>query len=109
MHCKYINSQSVTKSLQQIPKIGFRSSKTPYLNEIFAKFELLKIKDIFKLEVCSIVYKALQRSLPPCFDDIFIYNHERHDINLRNKNNLYVPTFKKTLFRQSLLFISVKT
>jgi len=90
-------------------KLAFDHKKTTNLNEIFAKFELLKINDIFKLEVCSFVYKALQRSLPPCFYDIFTYNHERHNMNLRNKNNLYVPTCKKTLSRQSLLFISAET
>jgi len=41
----------------------------------------LKINNIFKLEVCSFVYNAMQRSLPPWFDDIFIYNHECHNIN----------------------------
>jgi len=59
------------------------------LNKIFAKFELLKINDICKIKVFSFVYKAVQGSLPLCFDAIFIYNHERHNINLRNKNNLY--------------------
>jgi len=70
--------------------------------------KLLKINDIFKLKVCSFVYKVLQSSLPLCFDGIF-YNYERHNVNLRNKNNLYVPTYKKTLSRQSLLFIGAET
>jgi len=90
-------------------KLAFDHQKTPNLNKIFATFELLKINDVIKFEVCSFVCKALQRSRLPCFDDIFIYNHKRHNINLRNKNNLYVninlrnknnlyvPTCKKTL------------
>jgi len=41
-------------------KLAFDHQKTPNLNKLFAKFELLKIKDIFKLEVFSFAYKALQ-------------------------------------------------
>jgi len=72
-------------------------------------FELLKINDIFKNNVCSFVYKAIQRSLPSCFDDIFIYNHKRHNINLRNKKNLMCQHVKRLFSRQSLLFISAET
>jgi len=91
-------------------KLVFDHQKTSNLNNN-AKFELLKINDILKVEVCStFIYKALQRMVSPtCFGDIFIYNHERHNINLRNKNNLYVSIIKKTLSRQSLLYIGAET
>ena len=50
---------------------------------LFLKLGLLKLDDIFKLQLASFVYACINRLAPPVFDNYFNYISNIHDHNTR--------------------------
>ena len=72
-------------SVQQkkvIRAITFNDSFSPS-EPLFLKLGLLKLDDIFKLQLASFVYACINRLAPPVFDNYFNYISNIHDHNTR--------------------------
>ena len=50
----------------------------PHSSPLFKELEILKLDDIFKLNVSKFIYSSLSHTTPPIFWDWFKYNHEVH-------------------------------
>ena len=58
---------------------------------LFYELKILKVKDIFKLELSKFVHDCLHSYSPPQFHDWFQKNSDMHNYDIRNKNDLFVP------------------
>ena len=78
----------------------------PSANPLFHKFGILKVHDIFKLNIAKFVYNSLNKVNPTNFHSWFkltslMRNHNTRskfiDIdNLQATNNLFIPTVRTT-------------
>ena len=53
------------------------------LEPLFLKLELLKLDDIFKLQLTSFVYACINKLAPAVFDNYFNYISNIHDYSTR--------------------------
>ena len=56
-------------------------------NKLFHKFQILKISDIYKFELCKFMYSYHVKALPAIFDSYFLSIAEAHNYNTRSKTN----------------------
>lgn len=54
------------------------SGPLPESEPLFKNLEILKISDIFKLNIANFVYNTLNKETPVIFSDWFIYSHLVH-------------------------------
>ena len=69
----------------QFPKIPGRLNPT---NPLFLKLGILKIQDVFKMQVSKFIFDCLSFSTPSIFWDWFTLNHTVHNFDTRS--NCYV-------------------
>ena len=98
--CLLDSSQRCCKKILRI--IFFRDSCSN-CDDIYKKFENLKIMNIHKLEVDCFVYKFFHNKLPQCFADSFKLNSAVHQRQTRKCNDIHVPLMKKVICGQSIL------
>ena len=77
----FMNLVSVQQKMV-IRAITFNDSSSPS-EPLFLKLGLLKLDDIFKLQLVSFVYACINRLAPPVFDNYFNYISNIHDHNTR--------------------------
>ena len=77
--------QSKKKAVRTITFGKWNSHTAP----IFAKFTILNMYSINKLQIDSFVYKSLNNLLPPQFCNFCTLNKNLHDHNTRSKNNIH--------------------
>jgi hypothetical protein len=67
---------------------------------LFEKYNVLNIFNIYHEEMAIFMYKYRHDLLPRSFDGAFIYHHENHSYNTRNKDDFKLPLQKglKTVF-----------
>ena len=65
------------------PLKGFHFSA----NEMFKNMELLKLEDIYKLELAKFMHRAESKSLPENFESYFTRIETMHSYNLRSIQN----------------------
>ena len=56
----------------------------PASEPLFKNLEILKISDIFKLNIGKFIYNTLNNDSPSIFSDWFIYNHLVHEHSTRS-------------------------
>ena len=73
-------------------------------NEMFKNMELLKIEDIFKLELAKFMHRADSKNLPENFENYFTRIESMHNYNLRSIQNktFYSKTTKTAKYRNWL-------
>jgi len=85
---------SLQKVCNKFLKINFPQSRNFKVNKVCRECKVLKINDLFRLEICSFIYKYLHKLLLSCFNNSFSFNFDRNNVNLRNSNDFYIPFFK---------------
>ena len=71
------------------------ATRTTYL---YYNLELLKLEDIYKLEVGKIKHQYVNKNLPGSFDDFFISSSNVHSHNTRrSRNNYFLPRYTSSL------------
>ena len=70
-------------------------------NEMFKNMELLKIEDIFKLELAKFMHRAESKTLPENFESYFTRIETMHSYNLRSIRNktFYTKSTKIAKYR----------
>ena len=72
----------LSKTKKVIRAITFNDSFSPS-EPLFLKLGLLKLDDIFMLQLASFVYACINRLAPPVFDNYFNYISNIHDHSTR--------------------------
>ena len=102
---------NVNKRIFQLQKKAVRiihhENRFSHTDPIFKKLKLLKISDIFRLQLLKFHYKNENNLLPVYFDSFnFKLNSEIHDHNTRNRHKLHTSLvkhdFAKTCVRHEL-------
>ena len=57
-------------------------------NKLHNDLELLKINDIYELEVLSFLYNCVNRNVPDALRNYFTMLSDTHNVNTRNKNHI---------------------
>ena len=77
----------------------------PASSPIFVKLELLKLKDIFNLQVSMFIHKCLYLEVSDNFNEWFILNHSKH--NYLTRHNYINPS--NVVATNSLFIIQART
>ena len=80
------------------------------IHDIYKNRGLLKVKDRYKAEICSQIYKFLHQiiqMLPECFNNFFQRNSDAHSRRTRQSKNLHPPLFKKTICKQFIKVLGI--
>ena len=83
---------------------------------LFYKMEILKVQDVFKLQVSKFIFDCLQLNTPTIFHNWFRLNYTIHKYNTRstffdidneiNSNNLFIINARTTHYGLKLLKVS---
>ena len=86
---------SLQRSCKKILRFIFFRDSRSNCDDIYKKFEILKILDINKLEVGCFVNKFFQNMLPHCFAESIKLNSAVHQRQTSKCNDIHVPLMKK--------------
>ena len=85
-------------------------------DSLFYKLEILKIQDVFQLQVSKFIFDCLYLNTPTNFHNCFLLNHNIHNYNTRsnffaieiglNSNNLFIINARTTHYGLKLLKVS---
>ena len=68
------------------------------------KLHLLKLEDIFKINILKFIYKYENGLLPNYFSILFIENTANHDHNTRNRNVNRIPIPRTTSAKETIRY-----
>lgn len=102
----YINSlfRLQKKTVRIIKSSAFRASTDP----IFKELKLLKVSQIYIQNILMFVFKFLRGLLPNIFSDFFVRNNDVSDRQTRQKNLLYLPVCRTTLYQKTIKITGVR-
>jgi len=84
------------KALRCITNSKFNSHTEP----LFKSTELLKLNDLYTLEVSKIMYKYQSKRLPETFNNLYSYNHQVHPGTItRQSHQLHIPKPKNNFVK----------
>ena len=79
----------ILSGVQYFQIYGQKPGPLPASEPLYKKLEILKFKDIFKLNIATFVYAALiNKDCPQIFHDWFKYDHEVHEHATRASTNV---------------------
>ena len=89
------------RAVRIISNAGYQDHSAP----LFEQFKLLKLNDLYRLNLGKFMYKYNHNALPSCFNSFFTVTSNIHsyDTQSTRKKNLYVHFNRTSLFRISLL------
>ena len=91
------------KSVRAVFNLPFNS----HTNDYFKNSNILKANDLYRLNLCSLVYKYTQPEVDlPCAA-MFITNSDIHSYNTRHNHNLTAPRYNLTKSHSSFLYNSI--
>ena len=64
------------------------------LDNYFLNLRILKVHDLYKLEIAKFMHSHYNRTLPDCFSSIFHESGENHTYNLRSSDNIVYDTLR---------------
>ena len=79
-------------------------------NNLFLKYNILKIEDIFKFELSKFMYLFHTNALPEIFDTYFLSTEHAHHYNTRSKSNqnYFLKSIRTNIGKNSIQFYSVQ-
>ena len=78
-------------------------------NNLYYKIKLLKVEDLFNLEIGKFMFKLNNNLLPKPFKPYFKSVNSIHSHNTRNVDKLFIPRLNKKIGQKSLSFLGSKT
>ena len=100
---------SAAKQYHRIMNFKFEKNKAK-MCILFKSMKILKVKDIFELEIAKFMYSYYHSKLPENFDNYFKYASKLHDYNTRSitADNFYLERAKTRNGQRSCSYIGVK-
>ena len=106
----YATSDTLSSKISILQKKSIRAIHNldyiAHTNEYFKNDNILKIQDLYKLQICSYLYKYYN-STDNEFHDRLIAHANNHNHHTRNRNNLVLPQYTKTTTQRSFLYRSI--
>ena len=87
------------KALKAIGHLGWRTSK-----HLHRKFKILKLNDLYKIELSKFVYSYINKYTLKCFNDYFIEfkNANVHNTRSFSRQNLILPLYASNRVQKSI-------
>ena len=86
------------RAIRHITKVDYRD----HTSKLFLNNNLLKLADLIKLNLLSIVHRALNNLLPQGVNNLFIPNNTLHNYNTRQASNLHCYPCHSNLLANSV-------
>ena len=79
-------------------------------NSLFFSYKILKISDLYKLEVAKFMFQHHNNLLPDLFSNYFVAISRVHGYSTRGSanNNYYIPSITKSNAKSSLFYGGAK-
>ena len=105
-HDKYLNSlyRLQKKSLRIIKGVSYKESSSP----IFKEFNILKISQLYNVNIALFMYKFCKGKLPNVFADMYKFNAETHNYRLREPFKLKPPLCRLEICKKQVRSTGVK-
>ena len=88
-------NKRISKLQKRAVRIIRKESRLSHADPIFKEFNLLKMSDIYRLQLLKCYFKYEHNSLPKYFDVFnFRLNSEIHTHSTINQHNLHIPLVK---------------
>ena len=94
------------KALRIISNCNPKTSTTP----LFYQYKILKIQDLYYLEIAKIMHQYSDKHFPICFISFFTQTSSIHNRSTRSniRNDLYLPHFLSSRCQRSIKFQGTK-
>ena len=94
------------KALKAIGHLGWRTSP----KHLYRKFKILKLHDLYKIELSKFVYSYISKYTPKYFNDYFIEfkNANVHNTRSSSRQNLILPLYATNRVQKSIKFQGAK-
>ena len=104
--------QSSVKKLSVLQKKIIRiisgAKYCAHADPLFYDLKLLKLNDMNVLQQCNFVYKCVNQPVSQQFRNLFYFNQDIHEHNIRSSGLLHIPRHKKTLFQHNIRYTGPK-
>ena len=104
-HLKKITTLQ-NKAVKVIGGGRIRDNATPF----YAKFKILKLTDLYKLEICKLVHDHLHNKLPSSLSNLFCKSQQISQRSTRSSSNpyiLYIPRFRSKRLQRCIKYQGV--
>ena len=108
-------SKTVSKPVEVVHNrilrcINMVGKRQIHVTDLYALSNVLKIHDIYILEICKFMFRFKHDLLPNVFSKYFSKHNSIHNYNTRNtsKSNYFLPRKKKTIGQRTLQYRGVK-
>ena len=103
-------TDSIFKLQKRAVRIITKSPKLSHTDPIFIDLKLLKVHDIYRIQMYKFAFKLFNSQLPAYFLNGFItFNRQSHLYNTRRRNRLSTPRFRHEFYRQLLRYQLIDT
>ena len=95
------------KAIRVIGGCKYNDSATP----LYLEFEVLKLAELYKLEVAKLIYDCIYNNIPYSLSNMFIKTSQISPPATRssiNTNNLYIPRYRTNKLQRSVRYQGVK-
>ena len=87
--------------------IAMAKSRSP-TSPIFAKLNILKLNDIFEVNIAAFTYRYQNSLLPSRFEDFYVFNQSVHSYNTRHATDIRIGNVRRTKYKHCLKYRSAK-
>ena len=100
-HSSYVNKLITLqkKAIRLVNKVNYND----HTNPLFISSRILKLPDLYTLEIAKYMYKYSTKTLPAHLQTVFIAHSAFHQYNTRNRNNPQVPLTRSKAATNSLI------
>ena len=104
---KYNSNKIVILQKRVVRSIG-NASYLAHTDPLFTRFNILKLEELFKVNVCKFMYKLLYGLLPQHVENYFNIQKRIHGHDTRHVNNLVIAKYKTELYGKTIKIIGPK-
>lgn len=88
------------KAVRAICRLDYNA----HTNDHFKEHKILKLEDIYKLNLCTSMFKQLQYPENYAISELFARNSDNHNFNTRSQNDFSIPFYARTSSQSCYLF-----
>ena len=113
VHLLNISKKKLCTQQNKAVRIINKGCYQDHVSSFYSSLKILKMTDLFKLEIAKIVYSHFQKKLPPLLSDLFF---KINDISTKTTRSsyptksflLYIPKFRFSRLQRNIMYQGVK-
>ena len=102
-------NNKIVKLQKRAVRIITSSNYLAHSEPIFKKLYLLKLDDIYRIQLLKFIYKLINKQLPDYFNqNLLLYNTQRHQHATRACTNVFIPRVNHEFAKRNIRFSIAK-